>query len=134
MRLSGIEGVVIHIGAAGEGRDPDFTEFRLSIVGEAITASSIVVDLRGGFLGFMTEVADDWKGRGGDRAWESAEHDLRVDAHRDMSGHVELVFTLRGGIQPWQQPAWCASATVPLDAGEELAGLVGALRDLFRRR
>jgi Family of unknown function (DUF6228) len=65
--------------------------------------------------GFFRELAADWRGWQGERAYESLEHELRLTATHD--GHVRLAVLLRQSSVP---DGWSAAAVIQLDPGEEM--------------
>jgi hypothetical protein len=66
-------------------------------------------------VGFFNRLAADWRGWQGERAYESLEHELRLNAVHN--GHVRLVVQLRQSSLP---DGWSAAAVIQLDPGEEL--------------
>ena len=66
-------------------------------------------------VGFLNEMASDWRGWQGERTYESLEHDLRLTAMHD--GHIQLVVQLR---ETSAADGWSATGPVHLDPGEEM--------------
>ena len=133
VRLSDLNGVVISI---GNGTDPirdgyDFVDFPVSIAAEGLSAIAWVRSVEGpsprSLRAFFRALADDWRGEEGDQTWASIEHDLTV-AVRRTPGHVVLTFTLRKSAYP---ETWTASATVSVEAGEEMSMLARAVEALL---
>ncbi len=131
IRLSGPFGATVVI---GEGVDPysDFSivDFPVSILADGLNATTYVRSIVGHLDQFLQEIADDWKGTQNRREWEAIEHDLTIDADRDLLGHVRLTFSLRDS---YRAESWLVRATVQLDAGEEMATLARQVKQLFRR-
>jgi hypothetical protein len=116
-------------GAAGGG-DLLHLSARLE-VGAALVASTGVETLEGdGLPEWARGLAEDWRGWCGERIWRSLEDDMIIKASHDGRGHVALRVTLRGP-KGYLPDAWHASATVRLDAGEEMTGLAAAVRAFF---
>jgi hypothetical protein len=67
-------------------------------------------------IGFLRELASDWRGWHGERTYESLEHDLRLTATHD--GHVHLGVKLRQTSLP---DGWSATAIIQLEPGEEMS-------------
>lgn len=80
-------------------------------------------------VSWAADLAESYEGWDGLRAWESLEHDLRIDATHDRRGHVNLRFVIRGP-RGYDPSAWEASVMVTLDAGEDMRRLVAELGDL----
>ncbi len=136
IRLSGPFGATIII---GEGVDPysdgyDFVDFPVSILADGLSATTHVRSVEGDTSNslhrFLQEIADDWKGTENRREWEAIEHDLTIEADRDSLGHVRLTFNLR---ESCNVGSWVVSATVQLDAGEEMATLAQEAKRMLRR-
>ncbi len=66
------------------------------------------------------ELAREWSGWKGDKAWCAMDGEFTIAATTDAAGHVTLEFKLPGSLVP---PCWAASLSVQLEAGqlEELA-------------
>jgi hypothetical protein len=68
-----------------------------------------------GLGGFFSKLADDWQGWDGERTYETLEHDLVLRAtHR---GHVRIDVSLN----ETKVDGWSASASILIEAGEELS-------------
>ncbi|MET7809220.1 DUF6228 family protein [Micromonospora chersina] len=82
-----------------------------------------------GVVSWAADLAESYEGWDGVRAWESLEHDLRIDATHDRRGHVNLRL-FAGAPRGYDPGAWEASVMVALDAGEDMQRLVAELGDL----
>jgi hypothetical protein len=82
-------------------------------------------------LAFFQGLADDWRGWSDLRQWRSKDAAMVIDASHDGSGSVCLTVTLRDDTPA--SCAWSASITVNVEAGEQLAQLVTAVRELLGR-
>jgi hypothetical protein len=82
-------------------------------------------------LTFLRSLADDWRGWPDVRHWRSNDATMRIQARHDNTGHVELTATLLDDAS--RPDTWSASATVTIEAGEQLAQLVADMRDLLGR-
>jgi hypothetical protein len=82
-----------------------------------------------GLARFLAELAADFRGWEGERAWRTDDRDLAVTAVFRSGGHVGLTWTLR----PWRRDAasWSASVTTWLEAGEQLAALAADVREFL---
>lgn len=76
---------------------------------------------------FFANLAENWRGWSGTRAYESLENDLLIDAVHTGS-HVELSFTLH---DPEVPGSWSLRVKLTLDAGEELTRASKDLKELF---
>ena len=76
--------------------------------------------------GFFRELAADWCGWQGERAYESLERELRLTATHD--GHVRLAVFLRQSSVP---DRWSAAAVIRLDPGEEMTRVAGDVAALL---
>jgi Family of unknown function (DUF6228) len=74
---------------------------------------------------FFEELARDWRGWTGPRAWRSLEGDLEITAEHHR--HVRLRIALRG--DPYRSD-WGVSAAIELDRGEELSTVAADVRAL----
>ena len=126
--LVGLDEVLITLGPGEPGRDIDFVDFPVVISGNGLDVRSWVPDLKGHLVAFVGEIADDWKGERSDRRWESIEHDMSIEATRSPTGHVSMLFTLRGGRRPAEEPTWSVAVTVRLEAGEQISAIASNLR------
>jgi Family of unknown function (DUF6228)/DinB superfamily len=133
--LAGPSGATVVI---GDPEDPyrdgyNFVDFRVSITGDGLSATTNVRSVEGPNEGslqrFFRELADDWKGNNPASQWESIEHDMTLEAQRDSLGHVLLKFHVRESYQP---DAWTAQVIIQLDAGEEMSKLARDVEHLFR--
>jgi hypothetical protein len=81
-------------------------------------------------VAFFRQLAADWRGWGGERIYESLEHDLRLTATHD--GHVRLA------VQLWQEPrwlpGWSAAAVITLEPGEEMTRVAEDVAALLSSR
>jgi len=76
---------------------------------------------------FFEQMASDWRGWDGSRAYKSLEHDLRLEATHEGS-HIRLDVTLHQSSQP---DGWRVSATLRLEPGEQLSRAAVDVRALL---
>ena len=106
-------------------------DFRCEFSDAGVSASRMVRTLGGdGLPAWVAELAESFTGWDGVRSWRSLEHDLRIDATHDGSGHVSLRFVVRGP-RGYEPDAWEASVCVHLDAGEDMRRLAADLTALL---
>jgi hypothetical protein len=74
------------------------------------------------------EMARDWMGWEGTKTWASLEHELRIEATEDLTGHISLVVIMRDCCDPAD---WRLKATLELEAGQ-LSDLSKAVRKAFQ--
>jgi hypothetical protein len=124
LRLGGPGGPIVTIGEVSEPWHDgyDFVDFKVSISDEGPGP--------GGLKRFSRELATDYRGLKGDRAWESIEHGLKLGAKRDSLGHVLLIFVLNKNPYP---DAWQVRVTVQLEPGEEITHAAAAVERLLGR-
>lgn len=102
------------------------TEVVCDLRAETMSASRRVYALEFTDLAdFFEELAKNWRGWTGSRAWRSLEGDLEITA--DYHRHVRLRIALRG--DPYRSD-WRVSATIELDPGEELSAVAADVRAL----
>jgi uncharacterized protein DUF6228 len=79
---------------------------------------------------FLDGLAGDFSGWDGTRAWTSMDGDLRIDAAFRSRGYVGLTWA----ITPWRHEDgnWTASATVALEAGEQLRRLAAEIHQFLQ--
>jgi hypothetical protein len=80
---------------------------------------------------FFAGLVQDWRGWNGQRAWESLEGDLAIEARHEY-GHVQLRVTLRAEGRGWGNRGWRAGADLTLDAGEQLSQVAADLAQMTR--
>jgi hypothetical protein len=80
---------------------------------------------------YFAELAADWRGWDGSRAWESVEGDLRIEAAHKF-GHVQLRVMVRAYGSGWGNEGWSATADLTLDPGEQLSQVAADLAGLAR--
>lgn len=97
------------------------------------TVHDVTLAVMGGndLLPFLDGLARDFAGWTGTRAWASMDGDLRIDAVFSSRGYAGLTWT----ITPWRHKNgnWTASATVVLEAGEQMRRLVADVHQFFQR-
>jgi hypothetical protein len=82
----------------------------------ALQASLRFYEIRlGGLAEYFEALAEDWRGWGGERRWESLEGDAALIAVHDGHGTISLRVSLR--TEAFAQHRWNASAELLLDAG-----------------
>jgi hypothetical protein len=82
----------------------------------ALQASLRFYEIRlGGLTEYFEALANDWRGWGGERRWESLEGDVALIAVHDGHGTIRLRANLR--TEAFSQHRWNASAELLLDAG-----------------
>jgi hypothetical protein len=81
-----------------------------------LVASAEVAHLGGGdgIRDYWADLAKNWRGWRGEKAWGTVEGDLILSATSDRTGHVTLVVTLAHGA-PW---TWRTEAIVAIEAGQ----------------
>lgn len=103
----------------------------VTIEGPDLQASRQVYEgWTGGFeslAGYLTSLANDWRGWFGSRDYQSVEGDLSLSARHD--GHVELNVVLQETTVP---NGWRVEANVRLEAGEQLARAAAEVSELVR--
>ena len=110
--------------AERDGSRPD--ELMCDLRAETMSASRRLYGLEFTDLAeFFEDLAADWRGWLGLRAWRSLEGDLEITAEYDR--HVRLRVALRG--DPYRSD-WRVSATIELDPGEELSTVAADVRRL----
>jgi hypothetical protein len=133
--LTGANGAVITLGPALP-RVVDayeFVDFWMSIDAEGLNVKTLVRTIEGGtgpycLTQFVQEVADDWRGEVPNRDFESIEHDLSIGVTRDALGHVLMRVTLRDSYRP---DSWEVRVVAKVDAGEDMSGFAGGVRQLL---
>ena len=95
---------------------------RVSIKGHDLTASTSKVYIYEPkhLTGFFADLAANWKGWKGEKAWNSIEEDFAITATSDRLGHIALKVTLKSG--PYGDD-WAIEACIYVEAGqmEEIA-------------
>ena len=103
--------------------------------GEGLTATRRVVNnYASGFsdlAAFFDQLVEEWRGWSDERAWESIEHDLRIEA-RHQHQHVQLRVTVRSYGPGWGNEGWNATADITMEPGEELSRAASELGLLAR--
>lgn len=108
----------------------DMVEYTVRLSGNGLTAEALVLSLDAaghGLLAFIEELAEDFRGWDGTRAWENADHDLGVEATWTTRGHVNL----RWWITPSIYDRWTASVVVEVEAGAEMSAFARDLSAFF---
>lgn len=82
---------------------------------------------------FVAELADAFEGWQGIRTWCNADGDFRLEARHERGGHVRLGWHITTGWVVVRRGAWTASATVVLEAGEEMRQLAADIAELTGR-
>jgi hypothetical protein len=82
----------------------------------------------GEFAAFFEHLASGWRGWEGELVWTALEDDMAIAATHDGLGHVQLRTTLRtrDRLAPWS-----ASATLVIDAGEDMRSLARRAADFL---
>jgi hypothetical protein len=112
-------------------RPPQYVTAELRCDGIA-ASQRIVHNYASGFedlADFFGQLADDWRGWGGERVWESVEGDLRIEARHEYQ-HVQLRIVLRSQGPGWGNEGWMVAADLTIDPGEELTRAASDLRVL----
>ena len=81
---------------------------RLAVEGRVVTY------LAAGFSAMFVEMAADWRGWTGEKAWQSLEGELQLRAVTDGRGHVGLLAQLSEGAPP----VWTVTLSLALEAGQ----------------
>jgi Family of unknown function (DUF6228) len=108
----------------------DMVEYTVRLSGNGLTAEAAVLSLDtagSGLPAFLGQLAEDFRGWDGPRAWENHDHDLGVEATWSSGGHVDL----RWWITPSIYDKWSASVVVQVDAGAEMSSLARGLSSFF---
>lgn len=97
--------------------DPDHIVATISDVGLTASASVYMYE-RQLPSSFFVEIARDWRGWEGQRAWAAIEGELSLTATSDKIGHVRLEVLLRNGVgdQSWEVNAWLTLEAGQLDS------------------
>lgn len=82
-----------------------------------------------GLADFFRQQAQDWRGWGGLREWESLEGDLRIEA-RYVHGHVQLRVTLHKALVDPGNNGWSATGDLTIEPGEQLARIAADVQAL----
>jgi hypothetical protein len=106
----------------GDARGDGYTRlFEAELTGEGLAASTGVLVLDGPDLdAFLDRLSAAWRGWQGELVWEALERGMTIAAVHDRIGHVRLRITLR---ESYRRESWEATATLVVDAGEELCRL-----------
>lgn len=108
----------------------DMVEYSVRLLGDGLAAQALVLSLDAmgsGLLGFVEQLAADFRGWEGARTWQNADHDLTVEATWTTRGYVKL----RWSITPSLHDRWTASAEVEVEAGAEMVALAQNLSAFF---
>ena len=82
----------------------------------------------GNLAAFFTDLADSWHGWHGEKSWESVEHDLKITASSDSTGHCLMTFTVQDG----PMFSWRAEVSgFRIDAGEGMAALARSVHEFI---
>jgi Family of unknown function (DUF6228) len=100
-------------------------EYIVKVSGHGMVAEAPVMNLGDGIElpDFIQELAHNFRGWAGTRAWKSLEDQLHVEATWSSGGHVELRFR----ITPSVYDPWAACVVVPVEAGAEMQALADTL-------
>lgn len=82
-----------------------------------------------GLVGFIDELAREWRGWDGVKDWHSLEGHLSLSATADRLGHVSVEVRIQA--DPSGEP-WIARATLQLEAGSSLEHLARQFRMFFQ--
>ncbi len=103
--------------------------FSVTLAAPAVTATVRVYEHGSQFVPrYFAELAANWRGWDGEKAWESVESHIALKATADRLGHVSLRVVLRDLFAP---AAWRAEATLLLEAGQ-LEALAASAAQVFR--
>jgi len=104
-------------------------EYLVSIEGDGLDAEVVVTSLGGDSLdGYFSELAEQFRGWSGVRAWRSLEGHLRMEATWANRGQV----TIRVYLRPTHHPsAWEASAEFMIEAGAQMEAISAEVAALF---
>lgn len=97
--------------------------FRAELTAQGLS-SHVVVSQGGDLDAFFDHLVGNWQGWQGEQTWESLEQDLAIAAAHNGRGQVRLRVTLRESYRP---DSWAASATLIVQAGEELRALASKI-------
>jgi hypothetical protein len=92
--------------------------------------SRIDAYLSEGLPRLFEDMAANWRGWRGKKAWESIDHDLRLTASHDGHGHISVAVCLRSYVP--NEDMWTAEGTLTLEPGS-LDELASAIRRLLRQ-
>ncbi|MFI6095803.1 DUF6228 family protein [Lentzea sp. NPDC051213] len=110
--------------------DADITMIGASLRTPGMEASlGIEVIDHDGLARFFEELADDYAGWQGERVWRAFQDELVVTAAFHSRGHVELRWRLE-----LEAPAWSATVTTWVHAGEDMRRLAADLHAMFAAR
>lgn len=112
-----------------DAEDAYIAKYQVTIRADGLTANQVVTDSAGGntLPRFLEGLAADFRGWDGGRTWRALEDQLVVVAKWQSLGHVELRFELR----PNTFAPWSATATVMLEAGEQMRRAAADLATVF---
>ncbi|HJP79784.1 MAG TPA: DUF6228 family protein [Pseudonocardiaceae bacterium] len=79
---------------------------------------------------FFTDLAERFRGWDGKLNWRSLEPGLEIDAVFQSGGHVELSCTV--GTWRLRPISWRATASIPVDAGEQMRLFAAELNEFLR--
>ena len=98
-----------------------------------LTATLVFYELSMDLLArYFDQLAQDWRGWDGERAWESLEHDLSLIATHDGRGTVRLRVLLRTDtLDARGEGWWRAEASLSIDAGTYLTNVARAAKTEF---
>ncbi len=111
-----------------ENETHDLWGFHLELTGPRFSAEAETHTDATRLIEFLQGLAETWRGWEGDQTWEGVDHDLRIHASRDRSGHVLLRVSVD---QSYLQPTWRAEVMVRLDAGEDMKRLARDMEVFF---
>jgi hypothetical protein len=100
----------------------ELTDDGLSATTSATNAAHDLTELSA----FLQTLADDWRGWGGTRTWQSMEGELRLDASHDGKRLVTLRITV-GPRTTYGSAPWSASAVFHVEPGEQMQTIASQL-------
>jgi hypothetical protein len=116
---------------ADQASDEDARQVNIQISDEGLVAHTSVFMSKSEDLPlplFLRELAENWHGWQGTRAWESFDEQLRVDAHHDGIGWVTLGITLQPNLVP---SPWSVRCELAIEPGEQLQRLADGVDALL---
>jgi hypothetical protein len=127
--------LVLSDATSGVGQHEPWVTYTATLLTPSLHASARIEEYGWeprGFDGYLTDLADKWRGWEGEIVWGAPEGGLKCVAAR-QSGRNELTVVVSEGT-----PAlWMASATISIEPGEEMTSVaqdVHSLLEPARRR
>jgi hypothetical protein len=129
--LVSADGTKVHLRAAGRPHFDDLVGFGVEVADQGISAELGVTTWDGdGFAGFLTGLAEAFRGWEGARTWRSLDDRLTVAAEHRSRGYVALTWSLNPR-DPARPNGWSARVTIVLEAGEAMRRFADHVTDFL---